>query len=116
MELLLLIELMSHRGPTRFTDADAPVSQIKERPQLLVYRYASRASGPQSDGKETHLFHRYPRAMLHMTCTIISSSACKRHACGPYIGDAQGCCCYFNECSVDGVHAEAAAAAAHISD
>ena len=38
--------------------ADAPVSQIKERPQLLVYRYASRASGPQSDGKETHLFHR----------------------------------------------------------
>ena len=78
MELLLLIELMAHRAPTRFTDADAPVSQIKERPQLLVYRYASRASGPQSDGKETHLFHRCRHAMPQMPVTITNSSACKQ--------------------------------------
>ena len=78
MELLLLIELMAHRAPTRFTDADAPVSQIKERPQLLVYRYASRASGPQSDGKETHLFHRCRHAMPQLPVTITNSSACKQ--------------------------------------
>ena len=58
MEVLLLVELLPHRAPTKFTEGEALLSQIKERAQLLVYRYASRASGPQSEGKETHLFHR----------------------------------------------------------
>ena len=58
MELLLLIELQQHRAPIKFIKADALVSDIKERANLMVYRYASRASGPLSSGKPTHLFHR----------------------------------------------------------
>ena len=58
MELLLLIELQQHRAPIKFTDAEAPVSDIKERANLMVYRYASQASGPQSQGRVTNLFHR----------------------------------------------------------
>ena len=58
MELLLLIELVQHRAPMKFTDPEASVAMIKERASLLVYRYASQAEGPQSNGRETHLFHR----------------------------------------------------------
>ena len=57
MELLLLIELQQHRAPIKFTDPEAPVSAIKERANLMVYRYASQASGP-SIGRAIHLFHR----------------------------------------------------------
>ncbi len=58
MELLLLIELQQHRAPIKYTDAEVHISDIKERANLMVYRYASQASGPQSNGRESHLFHR----------------------------------------------------------
>ena len=58
MEVLLLTELQPHRAPIKFTQPDALVSNIKERANLMVYRYASRVSGPHSQGRVTHLFHR----------------------------------------------------------
>ncbi len=57
MELLLLIELQQHQSPVKFTKPEALVSAIKERANLMVYRYASQASGP-SIGRAIHLFHR----------------------------------------------------------
>ena len=58
MEVLLLIELQQHRAPIKFTEPEALVSSMKERANLMVYRYASHASGPLSNGKPAHLFHR----------------------------------------------------------